>query len=159
MSEDYVSGLNYALLRRHYDLDDNVVVRDPATGVALVLGIPFTATPDYYVSGLCAYFADTNVFDVTKGWTLYTHGQPAPPAFLAPILAALGITFPAAVPAFEAKNTLFYSDQDCWVHFEGRTRVSQFIPANTFFRWKRRWFMIWVERVTADGTLNVWIEG
>ena len=159
MSSDVKGGIDYALMKRHYDADDYVVLRDPATGVALINGIPFTATPTYYISGLMAYLADPNVVNPERGWCLFTHGQAAAPVWLAPFLAALGIPWPAAVPAFEAKDTLFYSDQDCWVHFEGRTRVSQFIPANTFFRWKRRWFMIWVERVTADGTLNVWIEG
>jgi len=158
MSEDYKGGLNYALLKRHYDCDDypSLVVG----GVTLLNGIPFTATPTYYTSGLIAYLNDVNVVDVDRGWTLFTHGQPAVPAYLALILAALGVAWPAVVPAFEAKDTLFWSDQDVWVQFEGGSRVRQFIPANTYFRTQRRWFMIFVTRAgLIDGTLRLWIVG
>jgi len=159
MSLDYVGGIEYSKLRRHYDCDDTVVVRHPTTGATLVNGIPFTSTPDYYISGLCAYLADSDVVDVERGWTTFAHGQDAAPSFLQAILAALDVTWPDEVPSFEAKKTLMFADQDCWVHFEGKTRVSQYIPANTYFVWHRRWFMLWVERVTVDGTLKIWIEG
>ena len=165
MSIDIKGGINYALLKRHYDCDDYVVLRDPTTGIALINGIPFTNVPTYYISGMMAYLADPNVVDPEKGWCLYAHGQAAAPVWLAPFLAALGIPWPAEVPAFEAKRTLFLATQDCWVHFEGPVRVSQFIPAGVlatgpYFSWLRRWFMIWVERAGAvNGTLYVWIEG
>jgi hypothetical protein len=157
MSEDYKGGLNYALLKRHYDCDDypGLVYE----GVTYLNGIPFTNTPTYYTSGLMAYLNDVNVVDVERGWTTFPHGQPAAPTYLALILTALGVTWPAIVPAFEAKDTLFWADQNCWLQFEGKDRVRMFLPANTYFRTQRRWFMIFVTRVTADGTLRVWING
>ena len=159
MSHNLQGGLRYALLKRHYDCDDYVSLLQ--NGVVLLNGIPFTATPTYYISGLMAYLNDPTVVDVTRGWTLFTHGQIAAPTWLAPFLAALGITWPTQVPAFEAKDLLFYSDQDVWVKFEGSARVSHFIPANTYKRYHRRCFMFWVFRdaLTADGTLQVDIEG
>jgi hypothetical protein len=164
MSKNFVGGIDYARLKRHYDCDDTPVVRDPTTGIALVNGIPFTSTPDYYISGLCAYLADPNVIDLERGWTTFAHGQTAAPAFLAAILAALGVAWPDEVPAFEAKRTTMLATQDCWVHFEGRTRVSQYIPAGAlatgpYFTWNRRWLMMWVEQVTLPGVLYLWIEG
>lgn len=159
MSSDVQGGLNYALLKRHYDCDDYVSLIDPATGFVLLNGIPFTAAEDYYVVGVLAYINDANVVNVERGWTPFAHGQPAAPAFLIPILAAVGITWPAQVPAFEAKDILFWADQDCWVRFEGSVRARHFIPANTYKRYHRRCFMFWVQRATADGILRVDIEG
>lgn len=163
MSEDIQAGINYALLKRHYDADDAVSLVQ--NGVTLRNGIPFTATPTFYVSGLMAYLNDPttiliNVAGLEHGWTLHTHGQRAAPAWLAPFLAALGVTWPTRVPAFEAKFTEFYSDQDVWVQFHGRSRVPHFIPANTYRRFWTRWFMIWVTQAGANpGTLRVDIEG
>jgi hypothetical protein len=103
MSEEYKGGINYALVKRHYDCDDypGLVYQ----GVTYLNGIPFTATPTYYTSGLMAFLNDVNVVNVDRGWTIFTHGQPAAPGYLAVILAALGVTWPATVPAFEAKET------------------------------------------------------
>lgn len=173
MSFDIKGGIEYALTKRHYDADDNVVFRHPTTGVPLMIGLPFTDTPTFYVSGMLAYLADPTVYDPLKGWCLYTHGQPAPPpTFTAPVVAVIGAIYtatlmaawPAAIPAFEAKRTTFLATEDCWVHFEGPIRVSQYIPGGTlaagpYFTWNRRWFIIWVERVTTNGTLYAWIEG
>jgi hypothetical protein len=146
MSRELEGGLDYARLKRHYLADDYVA-------------IDFTAEQDYYVVGVMAYLADANVVDPTRGWTLYAHGQLAPPAFLAPTLAALGVTWPAEVPAFEAKDILFYADHDCYIRFEGASRVQHFIPANVFIRFHRRCFMFFVQQVSAPGTLRVWMEG
>ena len=159
MSQDVKGGQDYSLTRRHYDCDDYVSLIDPATGFVLLNGIPFTAVEDYYVVGVAAYINDTTVPDPLKGWTLFAHGQPAAPAFLIPILAAVGITWPALVPAFEAKDILFWSDQDAWIRFEGSSRVRHFIPANTYIRFHRRCFMFWVQAAVNPGTLRVWIEG
>ncbi len=158
MSEDYQGGLNYALLKRHYDCDDypSLIYQ----GTTLLNGIPFTNAQTYYTSGLIAYLNDANVVNVDRGWTTFTHAQPAAPAYLAIILAALGVAWPVAVPAFEAKDTLFWSDQDVWIQFEGNSRVRMFLPANTYFRTQRRWFMIFITRAGAnDGTLRIWING
>lgn len=159
MSSDFQGGTNYALLKRHYDCDDYVSLIDPATGFVLLNGIPFTAAEDYYVVGVLAYINDATVVNVERGWTLFAHGQPAAPAFLIPILAAVGITWPAQVPAFEAKDILFWADQDCWVRFEGSLRTRHYIPANTYMRFHRRCFMFYVMSAGVDGTLRAWIEG
>ena len=162
MSTNLIGGINYALVKRHYDLNDYTAFRPP---VALVQpfwfnGLPFTATQDYYVVGFLAALHDINVVDVTRGWTLFTHGQPAAPAYLAPFLPALGITtWPAALPSFEAKDILFYADQNCWVRFVGSLNVQHYIPQNTYKRYHQRCFMFFVQRDTADGTLQCWIEG
>jgi hypothetical protein len=158
MSTNIIGGINYALVKRHYDADDYTSLR--LAGVTYLNGIPFTATQTYYVVGLFAYLADNNVVDVNKGWTEFTHGQPAAPAYMLPFLAALGITtWPTSLPSFEAKDILFYATEDCWVRFEGSSRVQHFIPAETYVRFHRRCFMFFVQRDTADGTLRAYIEG
>jgi len=158
MSEDVRGGTDYALVKRHYDADDAVTLR--VAGVTYLNGIPFTATETYYTVGLMAYLNDTTVVNVNRGWTTFAHGQPAAPAYLLPFLTTLGITaWPTSVPAFEAKDLLFFSDQDCWVRFEGSSRVQHYIPANTFKRFHRRCFMFFVVRDTANGSLIVDIEG
>lgn len=159
MSSDIASGIDYAQLKRHYLCDDYTSLR--VAGTTLINGIPFTATEDYYVIGSFAYLSDPTVVDVLRGWTLFTHGQPAAPAYLAPFLAALGITsWPASLPSFEAKHIRFWSDQNCWVRFEGSSRVQHYIPQNTFMQpFYRRHFMFWVQRDTVDGILRCWIEG
>jgi hypothetical protein len=146
MSWDLHGGINYALTKRHYDADDYVA-------------IPFGPTQDYYVVGTMAYMNDPNVADFERGWCLFAHGQPAAPAFLAPVLAALGLTWPSQTPAFEAKDILFYATQDCYIRFEGSSRVQHYIPANTFMRFHRRCLMFFVQQVSASGTLMAWIEG
>lgn len=158
MSSQVHSGIDYAYVKRHYDADDYVSL--VVNGVPVLNGIPFTATPTYYVSGLIAYASDPDVVDPYKGWTTYAHGENAPPAYLAPFLAGLGITtWPSEVPAFEAKDLLFYATQDCWVQFEGRDRTRHYIPANTFMRFHRRCFKFYVTRVAVSGTLYAWLEG
>ena len=157
MSEDMKGGTNYALVRSHYDCDEYISL--VVGGVIFLNGIPFTATEDYHVIGSVAYLNDTNIPDPLRGWTLFTHGQPAAPAYLAPILAVLGVTWPALVPAFESKDILFWADQDAWVRFEGASRARHFIPANTYMRFHRRHFIFWVQQVTVPGTLRAYIEG
>lgn len=158
MSSDIQGGSNYALVKRHYDADDAVTLR--VSGVTFLNGIPFTGTQTYYVVGLMAYLNDSTVAQFINGWATFTHGQPAAPAYLLPFLTTLGITtWPATVPAFEGKDFLFYSDQDCWVRFEGSSRVEHFIPADTYKRYHRRCLMFFVVRDDTSGTLRVEIEG
>lgn len=149
MSTDSQGGVNYALTKRHYDADDYVA-------------LPFTATQDYYIVGMGAYFSDPTVFNIFYGWTLYTHGQSPMPTWLATLIAA-GIIppfiWPTQVPAFEAKDILFRSDQDCYVRFAGSLRVPHLIPANTWMRYHRRCFILFVQSAGVDGTLNITIEG
>jgi hypothetical protein len=139
-------GLDYALLKRHYDNDDFV-------------SIGYGANEDYYVVGTMAYLNDPTVATAHPGWGSFTHGQPAAPTFLAAILAALGVSWPAITPAFEAKDILFYASTDCYVRFEGSSRVQHLIPVTTFVRFHRRCLMFFIQRVLADGTLYVWLEG
>jgi len=144
MSYDIKGGMDYALLKRHYDNDDYVT-------------FPFTANQDFYVVGAMAYLTDNNV--VKAGWTQFQHGQPFNPASY---WAALGFninTFPPVIPAFEAKDLLFLSDQNCLIRFEGPLRVQHFIPANQYMRFHRRCLMFFVQRVAIDGTLRCWLEG
>jgi hypothetical protein len=157
MSYDIKGGLDYALLKRYYDCDDYVSLRQ--AGVTLLNGIPFGTDETYYTVGLMAYLSDPSVVNVERSWCLFAHGQTAAPTWLAPFLVALGITWPSEVPAFEAKDILFYATQDCWVRFEGSSRVQHFIPKNTFMRFHRRCFMFWVQRDTVDGVLYAWLEG
>ena len=157
MSSDIAGGTEYNKLLTTFLCSDACTLR--VGGVTYLNGIPFTADQTYYVSGVMAYLNDANVVDVTRGWTEFTHGQPAVPAWLSPFLVTLGVAWPAVVPAFEAKDTLMYSDEDCWVAFDGPDRVPEFIPANTYMRFKRRWFILFVVRDTVSGTLRLWIEG
>lgn len=167
MSDNFQGGINYALVKRHYDADDYPTLT--AQGVVVLDGIPFTNTPTFYLSGLCAFLNDPSVFDTAPkyGWTLYAHGQTTAPAYLQALLVAAKIdwmnlvsAYPGTVPVFEAKDTVFWSDQDCYIQFGGASRVRHLLPANTYMRTQRRWFMIWVTRAGADdGTLRAWING
>ena len=158
MSLDVLGGTNYALVKNHYDADDYTSLR--LSGVTYLNGIPFTATQTYYVVGTFAYLADINVIDPLVGWTAFTHGQPAAPAYMLPFLAALGITtWPTALPSFEAKDIEFYATEDCWISFVDSPRVQHFLPAETYRRYHRRCFMFFVVRDTADGVLRAEILG
>jgi len=171
MSVYVEGGINYALVKNHYDCDDYPYLTLLET--TILNGIPFTATPDFYTVGLCAYFADPTVFDVNNGWCFFSHGQqnyPAwmPAAYIA-ALSTLGVSWltigqsvgqaSGTVPAFEAKDLLFYATEDCWVSFVRRPRVREFIPQETWMRFHRRCLMFWVVRNTANGTLRFWLEG
>ena len=149
MSQDMVSGTDYARVKRHYDADDYAAV-------------PFTANQDYYIIGTMAYLSDPTVYNIFNGWTLYTHGQSAMPTWLSTLIT-LGVvpafTWPTQMPAFEAKDILFRSDQDCYVRFAGSARVQHLIPANTYMRYHRRCLMFFVQSAGVNGTLNCWIEG
>ena len=92
MSSDTKGGLEYALLKRHYDNDDHV---------QLSFAGPFAGVQQSYVVGTMAYLADTTLPTTKLGWTLYTPLNPFPL-----IYQALGVT---QGPAFEAKDILFYA--------------------------------------------------
>lgn len=139
---DVTDGIDYARLKRVYEADDYV-------------SMAFTATEDYYIVGLMAYVSDTTVADLFAGWGLYRHNQAASPIFL---VALLGPTLTAEVPSFEAKDILFLSTQDCYVRFDGVSRVQHRIPANTYMHFHRRCNMIFVVGAIA-GTLEAWFEG
>lgn len=138
MSSDVKGGLDYALMKRHYDNDDYVA-------------LSFTATQQGYVVGTMAYLADTTVATSQPGWTIVT---PTPPVPL--VLVALGLT---SGLGFEAKDLLFYATQDCYIRFQEPNRVQHFIPANTYMRFHRRCLVFYVVRSTADGVLRCYLEG
>jgi len=157
MSQDKML-VDYSLLKRHYDCDDYISL--VVNGVTFLNGIPFTANQDYYVVGLMAYLHDPTLIDIYRGWTQYTHGEAQAPTFLQPFLATLGVsTWPAVVPAFEAKDILFYATEDCWVQFEDGSRVRHFIPKEDYIRFRRRCFKFHVTRSTINGVLRAYIEG
>lgn len=145
MSVDVQGGIDYAQVKRFFLCDDYI-------------SMAYGAAQDYYVVGSGAVLATATVIDATRGWTLFTHGQAAAPAWW----TALGLPaalWPAQAPAFEGKDFLFLSTTDCWIRFEGPARVQHRIPAATFMRFHRRCFIFWVQQVAAAGTLQAWIEG
>ena len=157
MSEDISGGVDYSKLLTTFLCSDACTLR--ASGLTYLNGVPFTATQTYYISGLMAYLNNADVVDVTRGWATFTHGQPSVPAWLSPFLTTLGVSWPKVVPAFEAKDTLFYSDQDCWVSFNSPDEVPHWIPKNTYKRFKQRYIIMFIVRDSANGTLVIDIEG
>ena len=141
-SGEIEGGIDYARLKQHYLADDYVTMA-------------FTVNQDYYIPGLVAFLSDPNVFDINSGWGLFTHGQAAPPTFLAGIIPVM----PPVVPAFEAKRTRMFATTACLVRFDGPVRVQHFVPASTMLEFRKRFSMIFVTRVAVDGNLWLWIEG
>jgi len=157
MSANISGGIDYSLLKRHYVNNDYPSLR--VSGVTLMNGIAFTATQTYYTVGLMAYLNNTNVVDILNGWTAFTHGQPAVPAYLAAILTALGVGWPKVVPAFEGKDLLFFATENCWIRFNDASAVPHYVPANTYMRFHQKCILFFVQRDTVSGTLRAWIEG
>lgn len=179
MSKALLGGKDYALLKRHYDLNDYVEVgftnvesnalpaRQAAIGIAIATGLPGPILSPYTVGTMSILNDPTQVTNpaplltlttaelldlvVTRGWSLDTP-------------ATIGIPNPAPpptyLPSFEAKDILFWADQACWVRFDGPLRVRHFIPQTTYMRFHQRCFIFYVARATDDnGTLRCWIEG
>ena len=119
------------------------------------VAMPYTAVQDYYLVGLAAVLANPAVPDPAKGWSLFTHGQPAAPVFL----VAFFPFWPAQVQSFDAKDVLFRSTTDCLIRFEGPTDVPHPVPANQWVRYRQIFKLIYVARSTANGTLTMRIEG
>jgi len=140
MSSDVKGGMDYALLKRHYDNYDYV---------QLSFAGPFAGVQQSYVVGTMAYLADTSLITSKLGWTLYTPTAPLPLVY-----QAAGLT---QGPAFEAKDILFYASQACTLSFDSPTRVTVAIPANTFMHFHTRSFVFYATQ--AGGTLDIWMEG
>jgi hypothetical protein len=140
MSANVKGGLEYALLKRHYDNYDYV---------QLSFAGPFAGVQQSYVVGTMAYLADPALIATKLGWTLYT-----PPAPLPLVYQAAGLT---EGPAFEAKDLLFLASQACTISFDTPTRVTVAIPANIFMHFHTRCFVIYATQ--AGGTLDAWFEG
>lgn len=146
---DVINGIDYGLVKTHYDADDYAV-------------IPFTGTQDYYIVGMMAYLADPTVYNIVNGWTLFAHGQSTMPAWLSTLIAVgliPNFAWPSLFPAFMGKDILFLSDQNCQIRFVGSSRVQHTIPANTYMRFHRKSLMFFVQSAGVNGNLNVWIEG
>lgn len=167
MSSDVKGGIDYALLKRHYDNDDyceiafddtethTITARSIPIAAAIAAGLPSRTPTLYpmlspYIVGTWAIVHDSTLA-LTAGWSV------TPPK------TEIGIPNPAPpptyLPCFEAKDILFYADQNCWVRFGDSPRVQHYIPANTYKRYHRRCFVFWVVRDTTNGTLKVDIEG
>ena len=156
-SVDLKGGVDNALTRRTYPNNDSVVYL--VSGAALVNGIPFTATQTYYISGVMAYLNNSAVVNAVQGWTLYTHGEQAAPTYLTTLLTLAGVSWPTAVPAFEAKRTALWATEDCFIRFNGPTNVPQFLRAETPYEYDQEWFSIYVVQEDTNGTLHIKIEG
>jgi hypothetical protein len=140
MSQDLSGGLEYALLKRHYDNYDYV---------QLSFAGPFAGAQQSYVVGTMAYLADPTLVTTKLGWTVYTPTAPVPLAYQ---VAGL-----AQGPAFEAKDILLYASQACTVSFDAPTRVAVSIPATTFMHFHQRCFVLYATQ--GGGTLDIWCEG
>jgi hypothetical protein len=140
MSADVKGGMEYALLKRHYDNYDYV---------QLNFAGPFANVQQSYVVGTMAYLADPTLATTKLGWAIYTPMAPLPLVY-----QAAGLT---QGPAFEAKDILFYATVACTVSFDSPTRVTVAIPANTFMRFHTRSFVFYATQ--NGGTLNIWMEG
>lgn len=140
MASDVKGGMDYALLKRHYDNYDYV---------QLSFAGLFANVQQSYVVGTIAYLADPTLITIKEGWTLYTPLVPLPLVY-----QALGLT---QGPAFEAKRTQFLATQACLICFDAPNRVQVAIPANVLREFYIRHFVIYATQ--AGGTLDIWIEG
>lgn len=59
----------------------------------------------------------------------------------------------------KAQSILLYATQDCYVRFDNALGVQHRLFAGNFYMFHRRCSTIYVVRVTADGTLHIWLEG
>lgn len=143
MAFDVRGNNDYRLHKVAYTADDFV-------------SFSFTATEDYYVVGLLAYISDTQMPDVLDGWSLFRHDEPASPIFLAWLL---GATLEAEVPSFEAKFIRIYATQDCWIRFDGPSRVQHFIPKTTWVEFRRICNKIYLVRDAVDGSAYISFYG
>jgi hypothetical protein len=140
LSVDVAGGEDYAQTKRHYQLNDYAAV-------------PFNATQDYYPVGARAFLSNRTVFDVTKGWVLHDHKQPAAPLFFG------FLPWPSPAPSFEGKRFMFRPTQRCLVRFGNINSVQHEIPANqTTIFWQRTW-VVFVQAAATAGTLRMSIEG
>ncbi len=166
MTQRVFGGIDYPLVKRHYDLDDYVeigfsavennplVARQAAIVLAIATGSAGPILSPYTIGTMSISNDPTQVADpllaATRGWFLFTPASigipnPNPP--------------PTYLPSFEVKDLLFHSDENCWLRFEGSTRVRHYIPADTYMRFHRRCFTFWVVRDTTNGVLRAWLEG
>jgi len=58
-------------------------------------------------------------------------------------------------PKFIAEVLYLYADQDCYVRFEKESRVEHLLVAGVQYEYRRRTDVLWVRRVTTDGTLTI----
>jgi hypothetical protein len=63
------------------------------------------------------------------------------------------------VPGFMAHNTLLYATQNCYVRFNGASRVQHLLFANTYYQFRRKIMALSVVRQNINGVLYAWFEG
>ena len=140
MSQDISGGVDYSLLKRHYDNIDHV---------QLSFAGPLANVEQSYVVGTSAALANSTLPTTKPGWTIYIPTAPLPLVY-----QALGLT---SGPAFEAKDILFYATQACAISLDLPTNLPIPIPANTFMHFHTKHFVFYATQ--NGGTLDAWIEG
>ena len=140
ISTDVKGGMDYALLKRHYDNIDHV---------QLSFAGPLANVQQSYVAGTSAYLANPTLITTKPGWAVYTPNAPRPLVYQASGLIQ--------GPSFEAKDILFYATQACVISFDSPTNLPIPIPANTFMSFHIRHFAFYATQ--NGGTLDAWIEG
>ena len=60
---------------------------------------------------------------------------------------------------FRAESILFLATTVCFVRLNSSAGVQHLIPAGDYIGFDRKCVMIYVERVTVNGTLSIWAEG
>lgn len=87
--------------------------------------------------------------------TLYVVGTNANAA----LLGSWPLDPVSGLPLADAKNTLFMATKDCFVRFRSPLAVAQRLFAGVYYTFNRRWAVLYVTRVLADGILYAWVEG
>jgi hypothetical protein len=62
-------------------------------------------------------------------------------------------------PSAYPRETTFMSDQDCYIQFDYPNSVAHRIPADKPWVYRKKWTTVYIQRVTVNGTLEIWIEG
>lgn len=60
---------------------------------------------------------------------------------------------------FVSKDTCFFATQDCYIRLNDSRAQNILIPANRPMIFLSNIFQVFVTRVTADGTIDMWFEG
>ena len=137
---DILGGHDYGQTRMRFLLNDFV-------------SMPFSATVDYYLTGIMAFLSNPQVFDVSKGWSLHNHNQPGAPLFFG------FLPLPSPAPSFESKRLVFRPTQRCTVRFGDIRNVAHELPANQASEFFQRSYILFIAAVATAGTLRLSVEG
>jgi hypothetical protein len=141
MSEDLSGGEDYGQTKRHYFLNDFV-------------GIPLmTATLDWYPIGSRAFLSNPQLFDLTKGWSLHRHNQPAQPIFFG------FLPWPDPSPSFEAKRIQVRCNTTSFIRFGGALNVAHEVPPKVTTIFFQRVFNVFVRSAATAATMKISFEG